>query len=189
MDTRTHILSEALRLFAFHGYDAVGVQTIVEAAGVTKPTLYHHFGSKKGLFEALVREYGEPLLEIVREAAVYEHDLAGTLKRLLAAYFTYGAEHPVFYRLLLAMWFAPPGSDYFDSVYTLLRTQHEMIVTLFEAAALHHGNMRGRQQAYAVSFKGLVDTYIGIALQEQLPMPDGEQINRITHQFMHGIFS
>ena len=51
MENRDHILDCALRLFAARGYDAVGVQEIVELAGLTKPTLYHYFGSKRGLLE------------------------------------------------------------------------------------------------------------------------------------------
>src|SRR5215211_7966667 len=62
---RALILDRALGLFAARGYDAVGVQEIVEAAGVTKPTLYHYFGSKRGLLEALVAEHaGEFLAEV-----------------------------------------------------------------------------------------------------------------------------
>ena len=53
MDNRSAILSNALRLFAARGYDAVGIQEIVDEAGITKPTLYHYFGSKQGLLESL----------------------------------------------------------------------------------------------------------------------------------------
>ena len=49
MDNRQAILDSALTLFYEKGYDAVGVQQIVDAAGVTKPTLYYYFGSKQGL--------------------------------------------------------------------------------------------------------------------------------------------
>ena len=55
-DTRAELLDRALDLFAAYGYDGVGVQQICSAAGVTKPTLYHHFGSKRGLLEALIDE-------------------------------------------------------------------------------------------------------------------------------------
>ena len=48
------ILSTALDLFAVKGYDATAVREICEAAGITKPTLYHFFGSKDGVFQALV---------------------------------------------------------------------------------------------------------------------------------------
>ena len=36
------------------GYDATAVREICEAAGITKPTLYHFFGSKDGVLQALV---------------------------------------------------------------------------------------------------------------------------------------
>src|SRR3954470_18857643 len=49
-----HIAHVAARLFAARGYDATPVRAIVEAAGVTKPTLYYHFGSKEGLAQALL---------------------------------------------------------------------------------------------------------------------------------------
>lgn len=47
------VLDAASRLFYEHGIHAVGVDTIAEAAGVTKKTLYDRFGSK----EALVVSY------------------------------------------------------------------------------------------------------------------------------------
>ena len=49
MENREKLLSCALDLFYARGYDAVGIQEIVDAAGVTKPTMYYYFGSKKGL--------------------------------------------------------------------------------------------------------------------------------------------
>ncbi|MCA1685458.1 MAG: TetR/AcrR family transcriptional regulator, partial [Planctomycetia bacterium] len=49
-----HIARVAARQFASRGYDATPVRAIVEAAGVTKPTLYYHFGSKEGLARALL---------------------------------------------------------------------------------------------------------------------------------------
>ena len=49
------ILSTALDLFAVKGYDATAVREICEAAGITKPTLYHFYGSKDGVFQALVQ--------------------------------------------------------------------------------------------------------------------------------------
>ena len=48
MDNKEVLLQVALDLFHAKGYDAVGIQEIVDKAGVTKPTLYYYFGSKKG---------------------------------------------------------------------------------------------------------------------------------------------
>ena len=46
MENREMIMRCAKTLFYAKGYDAVGVQEIVDKAGVTKPTLYYYFGSK-----------------------------------------------------------------------------------------------------------------------------------------------
>lgn len=47
-DKRTELLNCALRLFVAYGYDATGVQQIVERADVTTPALHHCFVSKVG---------------------------------------------------------------------------------------------------------------------------------------------
>jgi len=44
-----------MRLFAAHGYSATSIRDITREAGVTAPSLYHHFGNKEGLFLAIVR--------------------------------------------------------------------------------------------------------------------------------------
>ena len=48
------ILQKALELFSERGYDATSVREICEAAGITKPTLYHFYGSKEGVYRAIV---------------------------------------------------------------------------------------------------------------------------------------
>ena len=53
-ETRGRILRVALRHFADCGYAGASVQTIVDGARVTKPTLYYYFKSKAGLFQALI---------------------------------------------------------------------------------------------------------------------------------------
>src|SRR5947209_488862 len=74
VDNRTVLLDCALRLFAARGYHAIGVQEICEAAHVTKPTLYHYFGSKQGLLEALIHERCAPFLVQLSDVAIYRGD-------------------------------------------------------------------------------------------------------------------
>lgn len=187
-DNRAELLQQALRLFAARGYDAVGVQEIVEAAGVTKPTLYHYFGSKRGLLDALLGQHFDALYERTRLAAEYHGDLPLTLQKVVAAYFAFAREHPTFYRLQLALWFAPPESDSFKAVFHWLERQHILIEALFVRAAEQHGNMRGRHQRYAATLIGTINTYIGLFLNGYSHLDD-PALYQAVHQFMHGIFS
>jgi TetR/AcrR family transcriptional regulator len=189
METRAKILHEALKLFASYGYDAVGVQVIVEAAGITKPTLYHHFGSKRGLFEILVAEHSTPLIEMVQKATAYKGDITLSIQTVVQTYFDFAENNTTFYRMMLSTWFAPPSSEYFASVQGVLVQQHLLLEEMFRNAVQNHGNMAGRHQQYAVSLKGIIDTYIGMALQGYINLQTDNLKYRIVHQFMHGIFS
>jgi AcrR family transcriptional regulator len=188
MDNRARILACALELFAARGYDAVGVQEIVEAAGITKPTLYHYFGSKQGLLNTLLAEWFARLDEVIEPAVTYRGDLPLTLNRTTAAYFEFARNNRLFYRMQLSMWFAPTHSAAFKAVARLSENQQRRLEEVFARAARDHGNMKGRQRAYAATFLGMINTYIGLALNGYADLTD-ELARRATHQFMHGIFS
>jgi AcrR family transcriptional regulator len=53
---REQLVDTALRLFAGGGYHAVGIDTVIAAAGVAKQTLYTHFPSKNALIAEVLRE-------------------------------------------------------------------------------------------------------------------------------------
>lgn len=53
-DRRTALLRAAARLFAEHGYGAVGLADIGGAAGVSGPAIYRHFASKQALLGELL---------------------------------------------------------------------------------------------------------------------------------------
>lgn len=185
---RERILNQALRLFASRGYDDVSVNEVVEAAGITKPTLYHYFGSKRGLLDTLVSERFKLLYQVIAEAAEYRGDLTMTLKEVSRAYFQYASQHWRFYRFQLGLWFAPPKSDGYQSVSKSNKTQQKIIENLFERAAEDHINMHGRHKIYAATFLGILNTYISLALDGRLDL-DEELVEQAVQQFMHGIFS
>jgi AcrR family transcriptional regulator len=68
--TRTRIADCAERLFARKGYRAVTLRELAKAASVRPFTIQHHFGSKLGLYEAVLNRWdGEVLARLSRIAA------------------------------------------------------------------------------------------------------------------------
>jgi AcrR family transcriptional regulator len=55
--TRAHILAEAARAFALHGYSAVTIQGVADMAGVTAGAVYFHFTNKQHLAYAVTEEF------------------------------------------------------------------------------------------------------------------------------------
>jgi len=188
MDTRGAIIEHALRLFAARGYDAIGVQEVCDAAGITKPTLYHHFGNKRGLFEALIQERCLPFLETLGSAAAYAGDLPRTLHQVTLAYFHFAQREPALYRLLLTLWFTRSSDDAFQRVAEFNEKQHRFLVEMFRQAASDHGNMRERQQAYAATLLGTINTYIFLSLNGHVELSE-RLAHQAMHQFSHGIYS
>ncbi len=188
MDTRQVILSRALELFSARGYDAVGVQELVTAAGVTKPTLYHHFGNKEGVLAALIAEDSGPLLEKLEAAARYRGDLQGNLLELASVYLAFGSAQPQFYRLLSTCYLAPPESDSYRLAVPVRGRQYEIVEKLFAAAARDHGNMKGRARRYTYSFVGLIDTYRWLSLSGELEVRGGLE-HDVVRQFSYGIYT
>ena len=54
MEKRAAILKAAARLFVANGLDATSMDAVAAAAGVSKLTVYSHFGDKDSLFQAAV---------------------------------------------------------------------------------------------------------------------------------------
>jgi len=102
-----HIARTAARLFATQGFDATSVRMIVEAAGVTKPTLYYHFGSKEGLAQALLNRPLAGLAESLHEIAASGGDAVSVLERLFEAHFAFCREEPDRARFYYAICFGP----------------------------------------------------------------------------------
>ncbi|MEV4317846.1 TetR/AcrR family transcriptional regulator [Actinocrispum sp. NPDC049592] len=54
MDTRERLLQAAAQEFALHGPKGTRIREIVARSGVNERMIYHHFGSKEGLYKAVL---------------------------------------------------------------------------------------------------------------------------------------
>ena len=130
--TRRQILSAALKLFADRGYAGTSVQHIVSTAKVTKPVLYYYFGSKAGLYQALVDYAYDERFRLMQAAAVQCRTLAGKLVEILTALFAFLRENRELMRIAFATAFAAPGEIPSEIRYSEKRTRnfdfiHELI--------------------------------------------------------------
>src|SRR5947207_3675576 len=65
---RRQLLDVAMEVFATNGFHRTSMSEVAEAAGVTKPVLYQHFGSKRELYLELLDDVGGRLMEEITKA-------------------------------------------------------------------------------------------------------------------------
>ncbi len=104
------ILQSALGLFSEKGYDATSVREICEASGITKPTLYHFYGSKEGVYRALVDGALDRMRVDIARALEEDGTFTDRLQRLTLAYFEAARGEPDLARFILALIHGPPSS-------------------------------------------------------------------------------
>jgi AcrR family transcriptional regulator len=66
-ERRAFILKRAKTVFARSGYADASTGELARASEVTEPMLYKHFGSKKGLFLAVLSEFAAQFLDTLQE--------------------------------------------------------------------------------------------------------------------------
>lgn len=104
---KTRLLHAAVRVFDRKGYAGASVREIAEMAGVTKPALYYHFGSKEGLLAAVIREGERTFTETLDRAVARPgstRDRIVALGEDLARAFQ---DHPAAVRVVHALIFGP----------------------------------------------------------------------------------
>jgi AcrR family transcriptional regulator len=80
---REQLIATAARLFAAHGYHAVGIDRILAESGVSKVTLYHHFRSKEELILTVLRRRDESYRNaVMRDVEKCTRDPVGRLLAL-----------------------------------------------------------------------------------------------------------
>ena len=187
-DNRAKIMQTALDLFAIQGYDATGVQEIAEKSDITKPTLYHYFGSKRGLLDAIIGEHGKKLYEVIDSGCIYNHDLVMNLTILTRGMITAALADQAFFRFYRALEAAAPDSESYHACEPIRTGINERLEDLFTAASADHGNMKDRAKPYSHSFQGMYNTWAMLVLNKEIQLTD-DVLHRSVHQFMHGIFS
>jgi AcrR family transcriptional regulator len=179
-NTRDRILQEALTLFSSKGYDGTSIREICEGAALTKPTLYYFFGSKEGLYRALVVGALESLTRELAETLAVPDATEERLKRVARGYFQAAREQRELLRFLFALAHNPAGAG---PTVDWPRYHDEMVAQI--ARAFDEGVARGDLSPGSTELRVLV--YMG-ALGETLsnyvllgrPEPTPERADELT---------
>jgi AcrR family transcriptional regulator len=194
-DTRSAILAVARRAFALKGFEAIGVQQICDSAGVTKPTLYYHFQSKRGLLKAVctdaVRSFLGALAPDSEDPGTlrFSGDIVSEIRTFLSRIAAFGCSEKERYALIVQILYAPPDS----ALGTVAAEDRFSIVSAFEnyfrSAVGAHGNIRGKEPILAATFIGHAGAVTALsAVDCESATPDSPRIIQAAQSFLYGIF-
>ncbi|MBM7840026.1 AcrR family transcriptional regulator [Alkalihalobacillus xiaoxiensis] len=82
---RERVLQQALTAFCQDGFENVHLSDLATKADVTTGTIYHHFGSKLGLYDIICTELEQRIIDRMEAAAEQHQTLAHALKAALTA--------------------------------------------------------------------------------------------------------
>jgi AcrR family transcriptional regulator len=105
-ERRARILRAAEDQFAARGYHATSMDDIAAAAGVTKPVLYDHFGSKLDLYVRLTEGIRDELTALGAAAMAAQGTPEERVRSGVDAFFSFVEQRPAAARVLL---FIPQG--------------------------------------------------------------------------------
>lgn len=146
---RAEILAAATREFADHGYAGATTAGISRRAGVTQPLVHHHFGSKQGLWEAvleaLFQEFHEAMSQAMSE--VEGADRVTRLEHLLRASVLFNGGHPELSRIIHAE--SSSGEAAYEALFGMLRSGPLSFFQRELSAAVEDGTIRPVDSRFA----------------------------------------
>ncbi len=107
--TREEILAVAEKCFAASGFGATSINDIAAATRFTKPALYYHFGSKAGLFRAVLEQSYDQCYGILQDGARRADRVEQQLVNIVAGMFEFLRDRKDLTRLAFAAAFAAPN--------------------------------------------------------------------------------
>lgn len=149
---RERVLQAAAKLLAGSGGEPVSTRAVLAEAGVGAPTLYHHFGDKQGLFDAVVEHGFAQYLARKRALPAGDDPLDG-VRRGWDDHVEFGLTHPAFYALMYGS--ARPGQRH-----AAADEAQAMLLALLERAA-RAGRLRVPPEAAA---RTIMAANVGVTL-------------------------
>jgi AcrR family transcriptional regulator len=150
---RRAILDATEQLLLEAGYDDFSIRRLVERCGYAAPSIYHYFGDKDGLLDALIDERFAKLTAQLKRVP-RSSDPVANIRGLAIAFVRFGMKNPEHFRLLFtprAGDETPPPSG--EEARTLIEST---LIALWESGRLRTSDPQTAGQALSVLCQGLV---------------------------------
>lgn len=116
-DRRAHILEAALRLSETRPVSELGIAEVASAASVSPGLLFHYFGSKNGVREAILRTGSAAVLELMRPDPALP--LGGQLRHCITVFLDAVEQYPSGYPEIMRL--AAAGDEAMRRLYEEVR--------------------------------------------------------------------
>lgn len=125
------ILETAETFFARLGFVGTRVDEIARVACINKRMIYYHYGSKEGLYQAVLEKHLKPMIELSLHLLQEELHPSDMFARLLNSYFDFLSTHRLYVRLI--SWEVTSEGTHLSTL-GFRRQTFEQVVSYFEAA-------------------------------------------------------
>ncbi len=183
---REDLYSAAARVFARKGYATATVNEIVEMAGVTKPVLYYYFGSKAGIYKAILQKGFRDFETRVGAVEKMKGSASVRLRRLCDDMYALSHEHLDAVRLMHSIYYGPPqGAPFFDFDRVLFRF-HGMVGKIVRQG-VRSGEFRGNPEAMTLAVLGACNECIDLELVHPELAVDAAGFGRVMDVVLRGM--
>ena len=97
---KADLIASARREFADHGFALAGIEAIAEPTGLNKKMIYHYFGSKEGLYIAVLEEAYLGIRKMEQSLHLDELDPLDAIRKLVESTWDYYVANPEFLALV-----------------------------------------------------------------------------------------
>jgi AcrR family transcriptional regulator len=137
-ENRRALIKAATDIVGERGYEETSVARITERAGLAHGTFYRYFKSRQDLFDQLLPDVGNDLIDFLKARVSGARSLMNVEERGLRGFFDFLLENPGFYRLLNEAEVAAPSA--FE--------HHISNLSAHYVAALNRSQVRGELSGY-----------------------------------------
>lgn len=176
-DIRGEILAVAEKCFGATGFRGTSINTVAAATRYTKPVLYYHFGSKAGLFNALLEGAHDECFALVVNAAGKSGRLEDQLVDILAELFDFLRDRQAIIRLAFATAFATEKERPLVLAHDERRKRYFRFMRKLVVAGLERGELNPAHSIHALTSGIYGALYFHLMASALFP---GTKLNRKT---------